>query len=94
MGKNTVPTMLPLRRECEFPALSRLELIGAKLRGLGHLIETQRLHDAPIDLNEVQWGIGAILSGLSDEIKAIWRELDYLEIEETKARARRKGNAK
>ena len=63
-----------------------LESISAKLRGIGHLIESQRLSEAPVDFEEVHWGIGLILNDLSAQIRFIWVSLDESEVAATKSR--------
>lgn len=66
-----------------------LETIAARLRGIAHLLEAHRPHDPPIDVEEVQWGIGLILSDLSAQIKAIWISLDEAQARATSNKARK-----
>jgi hypothetical protein len=50
---------------------------SAKLRGLGYLIENH--HDEvgePLDIDDIRWGIGLLLTELSGTIRRIAVQLD------------------
>lgn len=72
------------------PLYDQLDAIGAKLRGIAHLIEIQRHHDPPIDLDSINYGLGRILSEMSDELKRLAVSTDPCAAQDGKKKKSRK----
>lgn len=59
--------------------------ISLKLRGLAHLIESQRADiDPPDDLTDVHWGLGRLLTELSQAVGRFSRQIQEDEIQKSR----------
>ncbi len=63
-----------------------LEKVSAKLRAIAHLVETQRPHDPPVDIENVYYGLGILLTELGSEIKRVFSTGEELQIRTAKRR--------
>jgi hypothetical protein len=60
---------------------TKLRLLSAKLRSIAYLIENH--HDEvgePLDVGDIYWGIGLLLTEISYEVKSISIEMEAVEI--------------
>jgi hypothetical protein len=59
-----------------------LRLTSVKLRAIAHLIETQKDGDeGPLDIEEIRWGLGMILTEFSQTVRELSRSLEKKEME-------------
>lgn len=66
-----------------------LRLISIKLRTIAYLLEAQEIDPAPpLDLEEIRWGMGMILTDLSSHIRKISRNLEKQELVITSKRGK------
>ncbi len=66
----------------ERPKWDLLHAVSSKLRGLAYLIESQRGDlDPPVDLLTIHWGLGRLLTELSQTVEEVSRRLEVEEIE-------------
>jgi hypothetical protein len=95
--------MVEAMRDYEAPQMEewrRLRFIGAKLRGLSHLIEMKGPEEAePLDQPDIQWGLAMLMQDLSKEILKISETLEKvgiqrLELPTKKNRLKKKHRAK
>jgi hypothetical protein len=72
------------------PLHDKLAALSAKLRGLGHLIEVQGPHDPPIDLDAINYGLGLILTEMSEELNLLAINADLPKAHKRRKRQRGK----
>ncbi|MBI1860463.1 MAG: hypothetical protein HYR96_06060 [Deltaproteobacteria bacterium] len=71
------------------PSWDRLGDIAAKIHAIAHLISQKRLSEAaPLNEDQINYGLGEILSGLADEASGIAREIEGLEFQKRNPRRR------
>ena len=65
----------------ERPNWDLLHAVSSKLRGLAYLIESQRGDvDPPVDLLAIHWGLGMLLTELSQTVEEVSRQLEAEEM--------------
>jgi hypothetical protein len=76
-----------MNKNLEGDLSAKLRLLSAKLRAMAYLIETHQDIGAPLDMDDILWGTGEILSELSISFKSVGLELERLELKNHRKRS-------
>lgn len=82
-----------MKTENDLSALSQLNMLAAKIYGLGYLIVNCATDEPqPLNMEEIYWGIGMILSEIGSDIRAVARRIDEKGLDSRHRKRRRKSN--
>jgi hypothetical protein len=71
---------LQMSRSATARITGELLVISAKVRALGHLIESQSSETIPLDIEEINYGIGSLLIDEGEKLRRLYEDLDLEQV--------------